>query len=72
MQISQRIKKNFHSIDKGAVEPFPEIQRKLVTGISDTTGLSILVYENKVELEVSLEGQLAFSYFEDVTKTSIN
>jgi len=43
-----------------------------VIGISNTTGLSISVYENKVELEVSLEGQLASSYFKDATKTAIN
>ena len=72
MQISQRIKKNFHSIDTSADEPFPEIQRKLLVGIRDTTGLSILVCENKVELEVSLEGPLASSYFKDATKTAIN
>ena len=72
MQISQSIKKNFHRFDTIAIEPFPEIQHKQVIGISNTTGLSISVYENKVELEVSLEGSLASSYFKDATKTAIN
>ena len=58
MQRSQGIKKNFHLIDSKAVETFPEIQRMMVVGISDTTGLSISVCEDGAELEVSLEGLL--------------